>query len=109
MATLTTQPVNPSGLGPTYVAASAGGDKVAPGPTVFLHAKNASGGAITVTVNSQTLCNQGFDHDLVVSVPAGADRMIGPLTADRYAAPADGLVSITYSGVTSLTVAAIAQ
>lgn len=109
MATLTTQPVIQSGLGPTYVAANAGGDKVVPGPTTFLHAKNASGGALTVTVASVTPCNQGSTHNLVVSVPAGGDRMIGPITPDRFAAVADGLAAVTYSGVTSLTVAAIAQ
>ena len=75
---------------------------------VILHAKNGSGGAITVTVNSQQQCDQGGDHDLVVSVGAGADKMIGPLTTARYN-DTDGRVQITYSGVTSLTVAAIDQ
>ena len=45
--------------------------------------------------------------------PARRDRssgnglMIGPLPASRFANPADGLVNVTYSGVTTLTVAAI--
>lgn len=110
MATLVTQPVTPAGTAPTYAAASAGGDKINPGPTTFLHVKNASGASITVTVDSVAPCNQGGDHNLVVAVPATTgDRMIGPLPADRFASATDGLVAVTYSGVTSLTVAAIAQ
>jgi hypothetical protein len=109
VAILATQAVAPGGLDPVYVAAAAGGDKINPGPTTFLHVKNASGGALTVTVDSVAPCNQGADHNLVVSVPAADDRMIGPLVAERFASATDGLVAITYSGVTSLTVAAIAQ
>jgi hypothetical protein len=42
-----------------------------------------------------------------VSVPATTgERLIGPFPAD-LAQVSDGLVAITYSGVTSLTVAAI--
>ncbi len=43
-----------------------------------------------------------------VSVPATTgDRMIGPLPAEHFADPSDGLAAITYSGVTSVTVAAV--
>jgi hypothetical protein len=107
MALLTTQTVVPGGTTPAYVAANAGGDTVTPGNDTFLHAKNASGGSLTVTVDSVTPCNYGSDHDLVVAIPAGSERMIGPLPASRFASPTTGLVSVTYSGVTSLTVAAI--
>lgn len=108
MATLTKQTIAPTGIAPTFVAASAGGDKVTPGGDTIIHVKNGSGGSITVTVDSTRPCSFGFDHDLVVAVPAGQERMVGPLPADRYASPTDGLVAVTYSGVTSLTVAAIA-
>lgn len=108
MATLTTQPIIPTGTTPTYAAAAGGGDKVLPGPTTFIHVKNASGGSITVTVDSVAPCSQGADHNLVVAIGAGTERMVGPLTADRYASATDGLAAVTYSGVTSLTVAAFA-
>jgi hypothetical protein len=80
---------------------------VAPGNDVFLHVKNGGGGSITVTVDSVTPCNQGGDHDLAVAVPAAQERMIGPLPASRFANATTGLVNITYSGVTTVTVAAL--
>jgi hypothetical protein len=43
--------------------------------------------------------------DPIVIVPAGASRLIGPFPSDL--ANANSCVDITYSGVTSLTVAAI--
>lgn len=104
MAVLTTTVVTPAGVAPNLVAAAAGGDRCEVGDTVFLHAKNASGAAITVTIDSVTPSNYGVDNDLAVSVPAGAERFIGPLKASRFASNADGLAAITYSGVTSLTV-----
>lgn len=104
MAVLTTVVVQPTGVAPALVAANAGGDRCEVGNTVFLHAKNASGGALTVTVDSVTPSNWGTDVDLVVSVPAGAERFIGPLKPERFASITDGLAAITYSGVTSLTV-----
>ncbi len=107
MAQLTVQKVVPAGLGPTYQAAAGGGDTFLNDGQTMLHVKNTSGGAITVTVNSIAACDQGFDHDVVVSVPATTgDRMIGPFPTGRFN-DANGLVSITYSGVTNLTVAPI--
>lgn len=106
MAVLSVQAVQPSGLAAAYAAAAAGGDKIAPGDDVFLHVKNGGGAAVNVTVASPTLCNQGSTHNLVVAVPAGADRMIGPFPAQRYAGP-DGLVGVTYSATAGVTVAAV--
>ena len=95
-----------SGLSPAFVAAAAGGDRI---PFVdqssYLHVKNGGASAITVTINSQKLCDQGFDHDETVSVPAGGERMIGPFS-DRFRT-SDGYVAFNYSAVTSVTVAAI--
>lgn len=107
MATLAVQQVTLAGLNPTFAAASAGGDKFLGGPTTKLIVKNGSGGAITVTVDSVVPSSWGTDVDVVVSVPAGGERHIGPLPEQRFASPADGLVAVTYSGVTSLTVAAV--
>lgn len=107
MAVLTTQTIVPTGLTPAYSAAAGGGDKVAPGADTFIHVKNGSGGSLTVTVDSVVPSNYGTDADLVVAVPAGSERMIGPLAAPRFQSLTDGLVNVTYSGVTSLTIAAI--
>jgi hypothetical protein len=111
MATLTTQTITRSGTTPTYAAATGGGDAMACGTDMFLHVKNASGGAITVTIAipaGATGYPQAAYTNTVVSVPATTgDKMIGPIVAPLYADPTTGLATITYSGVTSLTVAAL--
>lgn len=106
MALLAQQRIVAGGLTPTYAAATGGGDSLNPGDDVFLHVKTGGTGA-TVTVNSQKNCDQGVDHDLVVVVGATSERMIGPLPANRFADPADGLVKVTYSQVATVTVAAV--
>jgi hypothetical protein len=107
MATLTTQTIARSGLAPSYAAAAGGGDACETGDDVFLQVKNASGGAITVTlaVPSSASTVSGVTYgNTTVSVPATTgDRMIGPISS-IYKDPTTGLATITYSGVTSLTV-----
>jgi N-acetylmuramic acid 6-phosphate (MurNAc-6-P) etherase len=107
MATLATQAVSPAGTTIAYAAASAGGDACEASGDLELRVKNGSGGSLTVTVASPVPCNQGSTHNLVVPVAAGAEVAIGPLKPERFASPTTGLVTITYSGVTSLTVAAV--
>lgn len=108
MATLTYKQPVITGTDPALVAASGGGDKVAPNDRGYLHVRNASGAPITVTVvvPGNTQFAQAAP-DVAVVVPATTgERLIGPFPA-ILADPTDGLVAITYSGVTSLTVAAI--
>ena len=107
MATLTALQITNTGTDYVSTAADVAGDKVAPGDNVFIQVANGGGGAITVTVNSVRPSDQGTDEDLVVSVAAGAAKRIGPLPANRFASTSDGLVSWTYSGVTTVTVAAV--
>lgn len=106
MADLALQKLTRAGTAPTFAAASAGGDRFPRTPKSYLHVKNGSGASITVTLNSIKACDQGFDHDEVVTVPAGADRLIGGFDTDRFA-DAAGYVNVTYSAVTTVTVAAI--
>lgn len=109
MATLTTQNVTRAGVGPTYAACTGGGDRFTPDATTMLHVKNGSGGALNVTVAATKvpLANMTTGN-VVVSVPAGGERMIGPFPADFFTAvDGSGLADITYSGVTSLTIAAV--
>lgn len=103
MATLTAQIIPLAGVTPALAAATAGGDQWANTGREYLHAKNAGASSINVTVNSQKACNQGFDHDVVVAVPAGQERLVGPFPKDRFN-DEDGYALITYSDVTSLTV-----
>jgi hypothetical protein len=111
MATLTTQVINRAGVGPTYAAATGGGDAMTCGSNMFLHVKNASGSPITVTLNvpaARTYEPNVAITSPTVSVPATTgDRMIGPIDGGTFQDPTTGLCTITYSGVTSLTVAAV--
>lgn len=110
MATLAIQPITRAGVAPTYAACTGGGDKFLPDADTFLHVKNGSGGALTVTIVTPREAFPGAAiSDIAVSVPATNERMIGPFPAEQFADPADpnGLANITYSGVTTLTIAAI--
>lgn len=106
MATLSIQKPTLAGLAPTYAAAAGGGDQFPNDGATILHVKNGSGGALTVTVDSKTPSNYGTDVDVTVSVPAAGERMIGPFPKARFD-DVNGNVQVTYSGVTSLTVAAL--
>lgn len=106
MATLTKQNVVLTGLNPSFVAAAAGGDEFLNSGRAFIYVKNGGGSSINVTVDSQAPCSQGYDHDAVVAIPAGEERMIGPFPKDRFN-DASEKVQITYSGVTSVTIAVI--
>src|SRR5262245_58451270 len=104
MATLTVQTIVLAGLEPAaLVAANGGGDDFAGSGREFVELANGSGADITVTINSQENCNQGFDHNQAVVVQAGERRLIGPFPTGRFNDP-NGKVQMTYSGVTSLTV-----
>ncbi len=108
MALLTAQAPSQAGTDVTFVAAAAGGDTLRPGDTTSLRVRNGGTAAIIVTVDSIRRCDQGVDHNLDVPVPAGGEREIGPFPAARFAGPG-GLVSVTYSAVTSVTVAVISR
>lgn len=109
MADLVVSTVIRTGAGltePSKVAAAGGGDTFTNDGNTFLWVSNGSGGALTVTVNAQKNCDQGFDHDVAISVGAGADIMMGPFPKSIFNG-ASNKASITYSGVTSLTLVPI--
>jgi hypothetical protein len=107
MALLTVQNITRAGTEPTYVAATVSGDTVNNAGNVALHYKNASGGAITVTIVTPNTVDGLAVTDRAVAIPAGEERIIGPFQKAIYN-DSTGVVSITYSGVTDLTVAALA-
>lgn len=103
MALLAQQIIDADGVIPAYVSAAGGGDTCLPGKGSFLHYKNGSGGSITVTlVTPGTVEGRLAVEDQQRAIAAGAEAMI--LVGDEYRNPTTGLASITYSGVTSLTV-----
>lgn len=106
VAVLAVQKVSQSGLAPAYSAADAAGDEFANGGRSMLHVKNGSAAAVTVTIDSVKPCDQGFDHDVQVSVPAGGERLIGPFEPGRFN-NANRRCKATYSATASVTVAAL--
>jgi hypothetical protein len=93
----------------TYQAAAAGGDSVTVGLTglsgVVLRLRNGSGSAITATLAGAVTCSQGSTHNTVVTAAASADTEV--YIPSACINPSTGNVAVTYSGVTTLTVAAI--
>lgn len=107
MAKLTYVTPSIGGTAAAPVAASGGGDTVAPGNNSFIRVTNGGGSSINVTVAVPGNTKYGqAQPDVVVAVAAGVAKLIGVLPAD-LADPSDGLVHITYSSVTSVTVEAI--
>lgn len=110
MATLSTQVVTRAGIVPSYAAAAGGGDAMAVGSGMFLHIKNGGGASITVSLaipsGASGWSNVAYGVT-AVSVANASEKMIGPVQAPIYADPTTGLCTITYTGVTSVTVAAI--
>lgn len=104
MALLATQKLQITGTAPTYTSAAGGGDTVKAGPRTVLHVVNGDASPHTATVVVPgTRFGQAL-ADVAVAVPAGEERFIGPLTSDLAT---NGVVSITYDAVTSVTVAAL--
>ena len=107
MATeLTVQEISLDGLTPTFSAADANGNYFSGSGKEFVYVKNGGSSAITVTIASQQPCNQGEIHNVEVSVAASGEAMIGPLPEARFE-DSSGHINISYSDVTSVTVAVI--
>ena len=111
MALLTLQNISPNGLNPTFTAVNSEDTVViGTGQRVFLHVKNASGNSRNVTFTARTTSAvvSGVGNvtigNLVVSVPANQERIIGPIT-EAYM-DTDGTVTISYQGTASITAAA---
>ena len=106
MALITAQTPTLTGLNPTF-AAAANTDTIAADGRTVLWVKNGSGSSINVTVVSTKSVNGLAVADLVVAVPAGQDRLIGPFPRNTFA-DANGQADIDYSSVTTITRAALA-
>jgi hypothetical protein len=104
MAALATQVIALPSTLPTFAAAAGGGDTAIPGSDTFLVVKNGGGSSITVTLDVPGTDAFGNNNpDLVVTVVNATERYI-PLRSAALVQPSTGLVNITYSAVTSVTV-----
>lgn len=100
------QEIADTGGAPLFVATAAAGNHFVNDGRVVLEFVNGHTAPITITVNSVSPCNQGFDHDFIFTVPNGTRWRTPPLDPGRFNS-AVGHVSVTYSLVTALTVSAI--
>lgn len=113
MATLTAQPTDENGVNPlVQSAATGGGDVFANTGSQLLLAENSDAASKTVTIAGQAsnVDVPGYGKldqaDVVTAVAAGKVAVIGPFP-QRGFNNSSGQVAITYSAVTSLTVAVI--
>ncbi len=107
MATLSVQTINHTGLAEALAAVAVGGDQFQNDGRIFIHVKNTNVATRVVTINSQSNCSQGADHDIAVTVPANTgDVMIGPFPPSRFD-DGSGFVQVTYESEVDVTIAAI--
>jgi hypothetical protein len=105
VATLAIQTIDKDGVLPSYVAAAGGGDKVVPGQGTFIHVKNGGASPVTVTIiTPETVDSDLSVQDRAVVVANASEQMIA--IPGRYRGT-DGLASVTYSAVTSVTIASL--
>jgi|GEM_PF-1855097 len=112
MGSYTPISIVPTGLAPSYNSVALADTFASPQDQLtFLHVKNGSGSAVTVTIAPYLtsvpngLAGTQTVSSLSVSVPASGDRMIGPFAPAFI--DASGNVNVSYSSITSVTAAAI--
>jgi hypothetical protein len=108
MALLAPQASAVTGLNVTMSAASGGGDTIVGGSTTALIVRNGDASSKTVTIVRPGTTYGTADPDIALVVPAGGLAIFGPIPSE-FADPTDpaGGVDVTYSAVTSVTVAAV--
>lgn len=106
MALLAPQSIARTGTVVTFTAATTGpGDTFVANTRGILVIKNASGASITATIVIPGNSEYGqANPDIPVTVAAAAEVQVGPFPANA-ADPVTGLITVTYSAVTSVTVA----
>ena len=100
-----TQRATPAGTATAYTAAAAG-DTFTPGPHTAVLVKNASGAAVTVTIPTPAKVHDVDVAEIVVSVPAGGERLIAAPAA-LVANPVTGQAAINYSATPSVSIAVL--
>lgn len=108
MATqLTPQQLTSNGITVTYTSCDATGNYFLNYSGTFeLRFKNNGTTSVTVHIDAPRPCSQGFTHPVDITVPAGAEIVVGRLSPDRFN-DTNNYVNITYSDATNLQVALI--
>ena len=106
MATLTATTAAVTGTTFTPASAAGGGDKFLNYGNERLYIQNGGGSDITLTIAPGGTPG-GLDlADIAITVAAGAEMIVGPFNP-QYFNDSSGYVNLTYSGVTTVTVAVI--
>lgn len=110
MAALTVVSASATGATVSMVAAAGGGDTFVNDGDAVLIVTNGGGGSINVTITPASTTPQGYTiSPVVVAVAAGATKYIGPFDKNTFNNPTTGAVSVTYSGVTTVTVGVLGK
>lgn len=106
MATLTTNTVTVAGFRDdnALVAAAGGGDAFTPSDRTFVRVNNGGGSPITVTFATPGSVGGLAIADGGGTVTNAQSRIFGPFPPELYQDPTTGLVTTTYSGVTTVTI-----
>lgn len=106
MALLTRTQLALAGVDPAFVGADVAGDEFPVDTRTIFTIRNGGGAPITVTVASQLPAGAGYaPEDLDVIVAAGGEEEIVFQPARPFT-DVDGRAQVTYSAVTTVTVAA---
>ena len=112
MAILASQKITQSGLKPVYTAALAAGDIIVNTGIQYFHVKNDS--AVSITASVTPVISTYIDPELgklvkevaSLTLTAGEAGFLGPFETEAFNSPT-GQLTLTYTAVTSLTVAAL--
>ena len=107
MATLVAQKITSDGLQATHVPADVAGDDFvnsnSTSGNAFVSIKNGDASPMTVTPVITSLVDGQAVVSKVITIPAGGEKLIGFFQFAAYGPS----VSLTYSSVTSVTIAAL--
>lgn len=108
MALLDVDTIARTGVSPNYNDAAVGGDTFMNDTErrTFLAVRNNGASSITVTIATAMTVDGLQVADRAVSVGAGVEMFIGPFPPNIYN-QADGTISVTYSAVADVQVAAL--
>lgn len=113
MATITPQAAS-ANTTTTFAAASGGGDTIAAGTggRVLFLVTNGTGSSITATFAGVNTCNFGSTHNVAVTCAANVTttiELVGNAASPAMAGTltATNTIGVTYSSVTTITVAAV--
>lgn len=106
---LAQQVIARDGLAPTYEPANADGNAFVNGGKTFLHVKNGSAGAVTVTIITPITVSGRAVEDDIISIPAGGERMIGSFPPKFFNGSGvdANKTQVDFSAVASVTAAAV--